>query len=442
MQKISDSTNTANPAGEFTEGNPAAGAPATLLKASWLNAIQRELVALILGAGIKLNASDDEQVLKAIKAIAGVAADFNKLLNKPTTISGYGILDAYTRQEVSNAIGSLVARDFINYAGLEGGELTKPYMRRESDGAVVGLQPRLGFAPIQQGGGIGQLSNPLKIGWSSRGLKLTVDTTDCGEFLLTSNFDPKTKADKATTLAVAKYYVSKFNATKTINVAEGVKPCVPEVREETVENIKGFTEDRVVIYIKSAGVAGENMSEYDYFESRSADAVEDFVQTLEQSEEGELYRPVFMSQNAITLSNKMQIVIRFYGEPTEIHNNYDFVHTMNYYDFGDDKLVLHPEALEALLSRELKYKGSLYPIASIFRTKKFIERGWRITAGQMLKIMWQISEIDLRKRDVLREQLTGVDQAYMSQLINALRDVDEEKINSTYVGAIIDRIFQ
>lgn len=248
--------------------------------------------------------------------------------------------------------------------------------------------------------------------------------------------------NKATTLAVAKYYVSKFNATKTIDVAEGVKPCVPEVREETVENIKGFTEDRVVIYIKSAGVAGENMSEYDYFESRSADAVEDFVQTLEQSEEGELYRPVFMSQNAITLSNKMQIVIRFYGEPTEIHNNYDFVHAMNHYDFGDDKLVLHPEALEALLSRELKYKGSLYPIASIFRTKKFIERGWRITAGQMLKIMWQISEIDLRKRDVLREQLTGVDQAYMSQLINALRDVDEEKINSTYVGAIIDRIFQ
>lgn len=248
--------------------------------------------------------------------------------------------------------------------------------------------------------------------------------------------------NKATTLAVAKYYVSKFNATKTINVAKRVKPCVPEVREETIENIKGFTEDRVVVYIKSAGVAGENMSEYDYFESRSADAVEDFAETLDQSEEGELYRPVFMSQNAITLSNKMQIVIRFYGEPTEIHNNYDFVHAMNYYDFGDDKLVLHPEALEALLSRELKYKGSLYPIASIFRTKKFIERGWRITAGQMLKIMWQISEIDLRKRDVLREQLTGVDQAYMSQLIGALQDVDEEKINSTYVGAIIDRIFQ
>lgn len=69
MQKISDSTNTANAAGEFTEGNPAAGAAATLLKAQWLNAIQRELCGLVLGAGINLNASDDSQVLKAVKAL-------------------------------------------------------------------------------------------------------------------------------------------------------------------------------------------------------------------------------------------------------------------------------------------------------------------------------------------------------------------------------------
>ncbi|AZC67357.1 gp53-like domain-containing protein [Pseudomonas chlororaphis] len=69
MQKISDSTNTADAAGEFTEGSPAAGVPATLVKADWLNAIQRELCGLVLGAGISLNASDDSQVLKAVKAL-------------------------------------------------------------------------------------------------------------------------------------------------------------------------------------------------------------------------------------------------------------------------------------------------------------------------------------------------------------------------------------
>lgn len=109
MQKISDSTNTANPAGEFTEGNPAAGVPATLLKAAWFNAIQRELVALVSGAGINLSASDDSQVLKAVKALAGVAADFTKLTNKPTTLGGYGISDAFTKTQTTTAIQQAIA---------------------------------------------------------------------------------------------------------------------------------------------------------------------------------------------------------------------------------------------------------------------------------------------------------------------------------------------
>ena len=73
--------------------------------------------------------------------------------------------------------------------------------------------------------------------------------------------------------------------------------------------------------------------------------------------------------------------------------------------------------------------------------KKFLQRGWRITAGEQLKIMWQISELNLNDPVLLREQLTGVDMAYMYELIDALSHIEPEKINSTYVGAIIDRIF-
>lgn len=109
MQKISESTNTANPAGEFTEGNPAAGAPATLLKAAWLNVIQRELVSLVLGAGISLKADDDSQVFKAVKALAAAAADFNTLTNKPTTLLGYGITDTFTKPETGAAIQQAIA---------------------------------------------------------------------------------------------------------------------------------------------------------------------------------------------------------------------------------------------------------------------------------------------------------------------------------------------
>jgi hypothetical protein len=247
---------------------------------------------------------------------------------------------------------------------------------------------------------------------------------------------------QATTKLVAEYYVNQFNTNNKSTLASGI-PYTPIVKTEDIVNIKGQTENRVVIYMKSAGVAAETQSEYKYFEGLDGDAATDFAESLrEKLVDGKnKYRPVFLSQNAITLSDKMQIVIRFYGEPDQIHDNYDFVHATNYYDYSKNSLVTTVEALECLLSRTLVYRGSLYPIASIFRTKKFIERGWRITAGQQLKIMWQISEIDMTDHKILREQLTGVDQAYMWQLIQALESVDPEKITSTYVSEIIERIF-
>ena len=249
---------------------------------------------------------------------------------------------------------------------------------------------------------------------------------------------------KETTKLVAEYYVNKFKENHKIKVKEGVAEYTPEVHEESLTNVKGDIEERVVIYIKSAGVVAEEQTTYGYFESLSEDETKDFAESLINDvteDEDNKYRPVFMSENAITLSNSVQLVVRFYGEPDQIHNNYDFVHAKCYWDHKNQNLVLPAESLEALLSRTLIYQGSLYPIASIFRMKKFLTRGWRITAGQQLKIMWQISEIDLTDPVVMKEQLTGVDQAYMYELIQALKDIEIDKINSTYVALIIDKIF-
>ena len=47
------------------------------------------------------------------------------------------------------------------------------------------IPKRLGFTPVQQGTGVGQTANPIKIGWSSGGkLKATVDTSDIGALAL------------------------------------------------------------------------------------------------------------------------------------------------------------------------------------------------------------------------------------------------------------------
>ena len=70
------------------------------------------------------------------------------------------------------------------------------------------------------------------------------------------------------------------------------------------------------------------MNAYKYFEMRPEEEQQDFMESLgalESSDDKPKYRPVFLSQNAITLSDRMQIVIRFHGLPNQIHDNYDFV---------------------------------------------------------------------------------------------------------------------
>jgi hypothetical protein len=259
--------------------------------------------------------------------------------------------------------------------------------------------------------------------------------------------------NKETVLSVANYYVSQFKSMSTHKHADG-KEIDIYVKEDEKDT------SRVKIYIKSAGIAGEKgESDYQYFESRPDQEAEDYINNVVDSlEKSDLeiqeindnkYRPLFLSANAITLSDKIQIVIRFYGDPDNIHQHYDYVHCTNYWTSCDNKLVLKQAALEALLSRELVYVGSKYPLCSVIRTRKFIKRGWSINAGQYLKMCFQISKLDLTNIETLEDQLTGVDAAYFAQLIDSLKDHTEKKkkegesftIEYGYLAAIIDKIF-
>lgn len=257
--------------------------------------------------------------------------------------------------------------------------------------------------------------------------------------------------DLETTKAIAEYYVSRFERKNQNGIPVPIH----------VDVVDG----RVMVVVQSAGVASEDGSTkpYEYFESRSDDSAGEYLGDIigqgeiedvyEETQEMALevddrdkdgnpsYRPVFMSTNAITLSNRIQLVLRFYGKPEEIHDNYDFVHCTNYWTSKDRKVVLNQKALESLITKELVYVGSKYPVCSVIRLRKFIGRGWTVNAGQILKMVMQINELDLTDMRVLQDQLTGVDAAYFLQLINKLKESDPEKVNAAYLIEIIDRMF-
>jgi hypothetical protein len=156
------------------------------------------------------------------------------------------------------------------------------------------------------------------------------------------------------------------------------------------------------------------------------------------------YTPLYFSPNAISLSNNLQIVLRFWGTPEQVHKTFDFVHATNYYTTKDG-LVRNLAAVESILTKQLKYQGSFYPLTSIIRAKKFIKRGYNISAGELLKIMFQISLLDLTNPDIIEEQIIGIDVAYFDKLIDVLRAKMAKdagfNLTSDYLNAIIDKVF-
>lgn len=231
--------------------------------------------------------------------------------------------------------------------------------------------------------------------------------------------------DQATTLAVAAYYAAKFVPQSGID-PKAVEPAV----SASVDS-----EGRVLLSGYGLGGAfGLRMDKDEVEDSGAQEAVEG-------SDNDGSYRILFLSPNAITLSDEVQIIIRFYGNPSEIHRNYDFVHCTNYWTSKKGELVLQPAALEALLTRELRYVGSKYPLCSIIRTRKFIRRGWQINAGQYLKMALQLNELDLLDIPTLQDQLIGVDSAHFIELLSAIQEKDDGRLTAAYVIEIIDRIF-
>lgn len=128
MQKISDSTSSADAAGEFTEGSAAAGVPATLITANWLNGIQRELLAILTKAGLAPDAGDFEQLSKAIfnspafsgSPTAPTAAQFGADTSIATTAFVQRALGNFSTQASVNTTCALtldMAGQIINCGG-------------------------------------------------------------------------------------------------------------------------------------------------------------------------------------------------------------------------------------------------------------------------------------------------------------------------------------
>jgi len=242
---------------------------------------------------------------------------------------------------------------------------------------------------------------------------------------------------KETASLVVAYYVNLFKST------------FPTATHITGKPIEIFTDGPNII-IKSAGVASATSSDtpYQYFETAPEDNAAEYLDVAVNAKipkDLPPYTPIFLSGNAVTLTNSIQLVTRFYGDIDYVKTTFDFEHTKCIYDFAANRLHLPENSLYAILTRSLIYTGSAYPICSMIRTNKFIQRGWSINAGNYLKIAFDINSLNLNSLNTLRDQLIGVDVAYFQELLEVLKkDITQtpgKVISATYIAELLDRLF-
>lgn len=185
---------------------------------------------------------------------------------------------------------------------------------------------------------------------------------------------------------------------------------------------------------------GEQPNDFDlYFNNKAV--VQRLTDYYRRPVHNSICKPKFVTDNAITLTDDVQLITRVSGAPEYVITHFDFVHTNNY--FYNDKLELSQPALESIMTKELIYNGSAFPLCAMFRMRKFIERGWSISAGEMLKIGWDISKLDLSDVAVLKQQLVGIDTLYFLEVLDILKkQTDNHDLDRTYVFNVIERVFR
>lgn len=132
------------------------------------------------------------------------------------------------------------------------------------------------------------------------------------------------------------------------------------------------------------------------------------------------YSPVCITHNAITLGGRIQVVTRFAGDTDEILRNFDFLHCTCSWSSATNQVYTPSDALMSIINHELVYIGSRYPLCSVIRADKYVRRGYTCAPREYLKMLYQVSQLDLTNIEVLSDQLAGVDTVTFSELIQQL----------------------
>lgn len=206
--------------------------------------------------------------------------------------------------------------------------------------------------------------------------------------------------------------------------------CINNLREDTFAGI--MEEFRKLGLILSGGAitsifSGQPINDLDFYlkygDKANLDAAIAFLSKWFNHEKPYITDNAYTFKRKSDKSRKMyqvQLITRFKGNAEKIHENFDFTITQGSYDFEFGSFILGPRFLADIGKRKLVFCGkSLFPICALYRTKKYGERGYKVPGSTLMHIALSIVRLEIKTYKQLKEQLHGVDTAYLQDLLNS-----------------------
>ncbi|GAV11500.1 hypothetical protein [Paenibacillus sp. NAIST15-1] len=103
------------------------------------------------------------------------------------------------------------------------------------------------------------------------------------------------------------------------------------------------------------------------------------------------------------------IYFKYFSNPEEIFETFDFTVCMGCFDFKTEEFILHEDFFKHNSQRLLKFNPkTAYPIISLMRTWKYKEKQYKISKAEMIRIILTCMQLNITSLTELKEQLGGM----------------------------------
>lgn len=128
---------------------------------------------------------------------------------------------------------------------------------------------------------------------------------------------------------------------------------------------------------------------------------------------GSGYWVTYVTPKSISMQqgeSKIQLITYdYFDTPFKVFDHFDFSVNMGAFDIKKGEFILGFDFLTSLADRSIKFnRGTKYPLASLCRINKYIEKGFMFSRTSLIRIGTACAELNIDTWDRFEEQIGGI----------------------------------